>query len=225
MSTTSPINGFQMPTLSDTSDIEVAVQTPVLAIDSRVTSRFATTSARDTAITVPVAGMLSYVSGTEEMYLYNGSAWVSAIPRFKYKLSTQLVSSTSYVDVSNLTFSVESSSRYLLQYKIYGNSYVNPGWIYYAFNFPSGAFIDWSYTFREYGTDYLRAIQWAGYATPDLDAAHLKYDISNIWESTYDLVLTTSTTPGTFAMRTNVNGGGGNSSIYGYSWAKSTKIA
>jgi hypothetical protein len=45
-------------------------------VRDQVISPFADSSARTTAITSPVEGMMSYLTGTDRFEGYNGSAWV-----------------------------------------------------------------------------------------------------------------------------------------------------
>jgi hypothetical protein len=56
--------------------------------------------------------MVAFCSDTKELYLYNGSAWVGAKPRTFYNTATQAFTTTSFVDVTNLAFSVEINSLY-----------------------------------------------------------------------------------------------------------------
>lgn len=47
---------------------------------------FASSSARDTAISLPVEGMLSFTTDTNRLWVYSGSAWIpiaGSMPRFK----------------------------------------------------------------------------------------------------------------------------------------------
>jgi hypothetical protein len=45
------------------------------SVRDQVVTPFATTSARDSAITSPVDGMLCYITGEDRFYSYDGSAW------------------------------------------------------------------------------------------------------------------------------------------------------
>lgn len=115
MATTTPINGFSIPQLSDAPNIETAVNTFANAVDSRVIPRFATVAARGTAIPSPITGQLAHCADTTELYIYNGTLWVSARPRVKFKTADEGVSnSASPQDDDHLVFSVEINSEYVL---------------------------------------------------------------------------------------------------------------
>lgn len=116
MSTTTPINGWTIPELSDVPNIETAIHPLANAIDARVIPIFTTTGARDSAISSPSFGQYAAVSGTGEVYWYNGSAWVSAVPRVKYKTANEAVtSSTTFQDDNDFFFSVEANSLYWVE--------------------------------------------------------------------------------------------------------------
>lgn len=116
MSSTTPVNGWTIPTLSDVPNIETAIHPLANAIDLRVIPIFTTTGARDTAIPTPSFGRFAAVSGTGEIYVYNGSAWVSAVPRNLYKTANESVtSSTTMQDDNTFTFSVEANAFYFVE--------------------------------------------------------------------------------------------------------------
>lgn len=116
MSTTTAINGWTIPELSDVPNIETAIHPLANAIDARVIPIFTTTGARDSAITSPSFGQHAAVSGTGEVYWYNGSNWVSAVPRSFYKSANeQVVSSTTMQNDDTFTFSVEANALYFVE--------------------------------------------------------------------------------------------------------------
>lgn len=53
----------------DADDLQGYLQDQVVAV-------FATTAARDAAITAPAEGMLAAITGTDRLYVYSGSAWI-----------------------------------------------------------------------------------------------------------------------------------------------------
>ena len=113
MTSTTTINGWTIPTLSDVPNIETAIHPLANAIDARVIPIFTTTGNRDSAITSPSFGQFAAVSGTGEIYNYNGSSWVSAVPRTKYKTSNETVTSSAVLQNDNdFFFSVEANSLY-----------------------------------------------------------------------------------------------------------------
>ena len=114
MPTTTDINSFSIPLLGDTANIETAIHPFANAVDALVIPRFATTAARDAAITTPSFGQTAAVSGTGEMYYHNGSAWCGLVPRVKYKNADLSRSSTTVIAADpDLALSVEASSVYL----------------------------------------------------------------------------------------------------------------
>lgn len=118
MATASPVNGWTLPEDTDAANIETAVQTPLLQVDQRVIPIFASVAARATALAAPVAGQHCYVSATGENYVYNGTAWVSASPRWVIKSGdTARVNNTVSSD-PHLTIALEASSTYNLKAKI-----------------------------------------------------------------------------------------------------------
>lgn len=125
MSTLTPINGWSLPALTDSPNITSAVNTAVSAIDSRVNPIFSTTAARNAAIPSPTEGMECYVTGTKEKYIYNGTAWIGATPRFFIASADQTVTDSNALNNSSyLTAPVEANSTYLVHtmIKYFSNS-------------------------------------------------------------------------------------------------------
>lgn len=115
MVTSSPIAGIPIPELSDGIDINVALGDISNSLDTMALPRFTTTANRDSAITTPIYGQMCYVSGTDELYVYKKQygSWVSAASRVRRVASDFSTSSTSvFLDVTDLTYSVESDSTY-----------------------------------------------------------------------------------------------------------------
>lgn len=141
MATSTTINGFPKPELSDVPNIETAVGNFADAVDSRVIPIFATTGARDTAISAPSFGMHAAVSGTGEVYYYNGTAWVSAVPRTIYKTSNETVTSSTTLQNDNDFFlSVEANALYVVELDLFltGNG-GGTGDFRSLWTFPSGS--------------------------------------------------------------------------------------
>jgi len=117
VSVTTPINGFVLPSLGDIANIESAVQPLGLAVDSLVLPRFSTTAGRDAAISAPTFGQFASVSGTQEVYKYNGTAWVSACPRWIVKPIDEPINlnATGQLD-DHLLFSMEANSAYVANF-------------------------------------------------------------------------------------------------------------
>ena len=70
-----PITGAPTPLYTAIPDVPADLLALGSHLEKFAIPRFATAAARDAAITVPVAGMAAYVTGTGYVS-YNGSAWV-----------------------------------------------------------------------------------------------------------------------------------------------------
>lgn len=70
-----PINGLRLAELTDSANLQTAFSNIGTDLDSRLFPRFADTSARDAAITSPVAGMVCYVASFNLPMMYYGSFW------------------------------------------------------------------------------------------------------------------------------------------------------
>lgn len=115
MSTNTPIAGLPSAELTDSPNIET-VMALASAVDSLLVPRYSTVAARDAAITAPVFGQMAAVSATSELYMYNGTTWISARPRMFFKASSQTVSaSTTLVDDVDIQIPLEASGKYLVR--------------------------------------------------------------------------------------------------------------
>lgn len=117
MSTTTPINGFTIPALGDSQNIETATHPFLNALDSRLVPRFTNLVSRNSSITSPTEGQLAAVEETKEFYKYDGTTWISGAGRTKVKiLYPQFVSqSTDFVVDSDLFVPLEQNSKYLFK--------------------------------------------------------------------------------------------------------------
>lgn len=115
MSDTTAVNALPMPQLSDRANIETAVRPLAQAIDTRLVARFSTLAARNTAITAPVPGQMCWVTETTELYLHNGTTWISALPRTKRLVTPETRISNSYAPLT-LTLDVEPFSAYHMKF-------------------------------------------------------------------------------------------------------------
>lgn len=75
----SPITATPLPLYTAVPDVPADLTAAVNNLEKFVIGRFATATARDAAITLPVAGMVCYVTGTG-FQQYNGTAWVALLP-------------------------------------------------------------------------------------------------------------------------------------------------
>lgn len=115
MATATPVHGWQVPSLGDAPNIETAVGTIAAQIDRRAVPIYSTTGARDTAIPGPIEGMMSYVTGTDELYCYSGSLWLGTKPRCVFKTANEnVISSTAFQNDDHLFISLEANSRYIV---------------------------------------------------------------------------------------------------------------
>jgi hypothetical protein len=71
-----PIAALPYPALTDSPNGPAQIQALATAVDSQVVPRFATTAARDAAITAPVAGMECWTTTPATHWYYSGTAWI-----------------------------------------------------------------------------------------------------------------------------------------------------
>ncbi len=76
----------------------------------QVVSQFASASARDSAITSPVAGMVCYTSGDDTLWRYNGSKWIRQ--RRCANLAGFSTTSVTFADVPGLSWTADANSTY-----------------------------------------------------------------------------------------------------------------
>ncbi|MEU6141398.1 hypothetical protein ABZ848_13640 [Streptomyces sp. NPDC047081] len=65
------------PQSTDTADLPLHLQSLAEGIDDRTILRYATAADRDTAVTTPVAGMVTWLTTPGTLSYYTGSAWVA----------------------------------------------------------------------------------------------------------------------------------------------------
>lgn len=75
MAGVTPIAGLPYPELGDDPNIELVSKPLAQELDDQIVPRFATTTARDTAITAPTAGQVCHVA-TNGLMVYTGTAWI-----------------------------------------------------------------------------------------------------------------------------------------------------
>lgn len=76
MPTQTNILKIQIPTLSDDANIEEATHPFAEVFEKFVVMVFSNTSARSSAISSPVLGMISYIQSTGNLDVYDGSSWI-----------------------------------------------------------------------------------------------------------------------------------------------------
>lgn len=118
-----PIMGLPWFQLTDVPNAETLSRQLAEAIDTQGIPRFATATARDAAITAPVAGMRCYVTGRGGME-YTGSRWMERDPRRVRKTNNQDVSGTTLTGATDLTLTLFASTQYKFTMSAfaYGNS-------------------------------------------------------------------------------------------------------
>jgi len=92
---------------------------------------YATTTARDAAITAPAAGMVVYINSddaSEGLWHYNGTVWYKGagwntpwgvVARTTNTANSSVVSTNTYIDLSSLTFTAIAGRLYKVQYSGY----------------------------------------------------------------------------------------------------------
>lgn len=94
---------------------------------------FATTAARDAAITAPEAGMVCYINSdaaTEGLYVYTGSAWIYALPGSSTPLYAARVSGSTTTNIPATTWT--TLANYGTEDYDYNNNMVPSTGIYTA---------------------------------------------------------------------------------------------
>lgn len=69
-------------------------------VRDQVVTPFASASARSSAITAPVEGMVSHLNDVNSLELYNGSQWVPIFPSSATVATSETSGSTSYTDLA-----------------------------------------------------------------------------------------------------------------------------
>lgn len=228
MASSTDINGISKPQLSDIANIETATHAALDAIDLQLPSRFASVSARDSTIVSPLPGMISFVTATNELYVYDGTYWVSLRPRLFYHSVTQAFSSTTKVDITGLTVPLEANSKYIITGSIVVSTDrpTEDNDIEFAWSIPSGLTGDWilrSGPVTEAGTQYhdnyrVRNLEWST-ACPAATkyTLYLRYEVEGV---------AISTNAGSLVMRAGEStAAAGNAYVMQDSYLKVEKVA
>lgn len=75
MAGVTPIAGLPYPELGDDPNIELVSKPLAQELDDQIVPRFATATARNTAITAPIAGQVCWVA-TNGLMVYDGTTWL-----------------------------------------------------------------------------------------------------------------------------------------------------
>jgi hypothetical protein len=105
-----PLTATPIPAYTALPDVPADLTSLANNLEKFVVTRWATPTARDTAITVPVEGMLAYTNDTDTLWKYTGSVWLDVADRTDpAALVTQLVTqSLANSTFTAITFTVES---------------------------------------------------------------------------------------------------------------------
>lgn len=98
-----PLQALPYPALSDAPNGPTAVQNLATALEPKLVMTFATTAARDAAITAPTAGMLVWTTTPASYWYYTGAAWTRVISRVGCRLrraATQVIPSGAITAIS-----------------------------------------------------------------------------------------------------------------------------
>lgn len=154
MTTNSPINGIRVVELTDSpTNIRTVVGNVVDDIDDRMIPVFATTAARDLAITAPAEGMACYiqpnVAGGRTLQIYTNSQWqpVFAAGPYRFKAAT-----TSRVKAAvpnsiadpDLVFPMISNASYHFYIQLFLSG-SDAGDFQYRMNAPTGSTLSYSH--------------------------------------------------------------------------------
>ena len=77
MATTTPAQNFPVPENTDDPDIPGDMMALALAIERRVLGVYQSAGDRNDKLTSPQTGQFAYLIDTNDLTLYNGTAWVS----------------------------------------------------------------------------------------------------------------------------------------------------
>lgn len=99
-------------------------------VRDQVVTPFASTTARDSAISTPVEGMIAPITGSDIITYYNGSAWVCLTPQWATVTTAQATTSTSYVDLTtagpSVTIATGTSAMVTVDCYCAGQAYAGP---------------------------------------------------------------------------------------------------
>lgn len=216
MSTTTPYQGWVIPSLGDLTPVRDNIFSWIDDADQCMFPRFADNSTRDTRITSPEAGMVCYSAEFDEFYKYSQQGeWVSFFPRRVFNTSNITLPDTN--PVTYATVSLESHSIYFFQGLIEhsGLSPADDLKIHFTF---SNAVVEGWYGIPQTGD--FTAVQMDGYAdvgSPIGSAGTIVVETSSgeILELYGGFVVTNLATTMTISFSKNADTAG-DGTIYGY---------
>lgn len=113
------ILGLPWAELTDVPNAQTLSRNIAEAMDTQGIPRFATGTARDAAITAPIAGMRCYVTGRGSME-YTGTKWIETRTRTAMKtVGNQDVVGTTLTDTTELTLTAYANASYQVHAKLF----------------------------------------------------------------------------------------------------------
>jgi len=99
-----PLTSTPIPAYTAIPDVPADLTAALNNLEKYVITRWATTTARDTAITSPVEGMFAYTNDTDTLWKHNGTTWVDAADRSDPLV--QVSQTTTAQSLANATFTI-----------------------------------------------------------------------------------------------------------------------
>lgn len=114
------------------------------SVRDQVVSPFASSSARTSAITVPVDGMVSTLTDSDSMWQYTGAAWIPANTLYVRKTGDETVTSNTTVqNDDHLVLAVAANRTYEVSGSIMYADGAGSGRLKAGFTAPASATFDW----------------------------------------------------------------------------------
>jgi len=121
---TTPIVGIPYPELGDSPNAPTQMLNQASALDTVLVPRFASTAARDAAITAPLVGQVCFVtfaSGREFLQIYSSGAWVNLTWSKTIVMETASLRTATVTITPDATFqfSGAANARYMLEFHLH----------------------------------------------------------------------------------------------------------
>lgn len=113
------------------------------SVRDQVITPFASTAARDSAITAPVNGMLCTTTDTGYLWYYRTSKWLRQEAVVMKTSDTTFSTLTTLTDDATLLFPVDINSTYMFEFEILFSAGSTPKYAY-ALKFPASCRMDYS---------------------------------------------------------------------------------
>lgn len=140
MPSTTAINGIPYPLTGEAPDVVAEIAAFSAAVDSKTVPRFANASARNAAITSPVAGQLAYLINEAMMTEYDGTSWlVGVASEVVRKENTQSTTSTTAISDNELKVLLQENATYHIDVYLSAGSTSTTHGLIVQWGIPSGA--------------------------------------------------------------------------------------